>query len=587
MCHAYCVWHIFTNSTTTMKIKHRWQKVTIGIISSILIVLIILTIVGFFFLKPIVTSRIEKGVLKATDRLYHISFSDISYNPTLGNLVISDVHFTHDTLIYKRLHTLEKAPDDLLTIHVPTVKFTGVYPLSIIFTRILDMSTVNVEKPTITVFHKSQPYNKTIDSLERKTPYQLISKFVKSLQIDRVLLNDVDFTYENHEFEKPKKSTIRNVNLEITNILVDSLSDKSTQKVYYADDYTFRIREIRLPDKNQLSDNLFKNVVFSLRNRQLEMSEYHLRPRAGEMTFGKVSGGRDRSEVLFKNIVIKDIQPEMLFPDNKLYAHAMSIDGGYVKVYNDKRYPRAKRNKVGEYPHQLLKKLDLKLNIDTVNISNVRVTYSEYDPEVKLTGSISFDRINGKIFNATNDSLPLLKNPICKAQFHTYFMNKGSLNVYFAFNTPSKNGDFNCEGQLGALDGTSVNKITLALVKVNVQSLQVNKYVFKLKGDDYRVTGTGTLYYENLKAELLKVGEKKKETEEKPRKRLFGIFKRKPIPTFIVNNLVLKDSNPRKNGKLVVGNINFTRVPTKSFWGTIWGGLGQSLFQCATGTVKD
>ncbi|RFS15125.1 hypothetical protein [Emticicia sp. C21] len=571
-----------------MKIRHRWQKITIGIISSILILLIILTIVGFFFLKPIVTSRIEKGVQKATNHLYRISFSDITYNPTLGNIVISDVNFLPDTLIYQRLHDVKKAPDDLLKIHVPTVKFTGVYPLSVIFTKILDMGTVNIDKPTITVLHKSQPYNKTIDSVERKTPYQLISKFVKSLQIDRVLLNDVDFTYENLEFKKPKKNVIQNLNIEITNVLLDSLSDKSKQKIYYADDYTFMIKNIALPDKNQLNDNLFRNIVFSLRNRQLKVDEYHLKPRADVMNFAKMSGGRDRAEVLFQNIIIKDIQPEMLFPDNKLYAHTMNVGGGFVKVFNDKRYPRMKRNKVGEYPHQLLKKIDLKLNINTINISNVRVTYSEFDPEAKLTGFISFDRITGKIFNATNDSLPLLKNPICKAQFHTYFMNKGNLDVYFAFNTPSPKGDFTVEGQLGNFEGTSINKITIALAKVSLQSLQVNKYVFKLKGDDNRVTGTGTLYYENLKATLLKVVDKNlEEQKEKPRKRLFGIFKRKPLPTFIVNNLILKDSNPRKSGKLVTGNVNLTRVPEKSFWGTVWGGLGQSLFQCVTGAVKD
>ncbi|GAB3501581.1 hypothetical protein [Emticicia fontis] len=571
-----------------MKIRHRWQKITIGIVSSILILLIILTIVGFFFLKPIVTSRIEKGVLKATNRLYHISFSDITYNPTLGNIVISDVDFVADTLIYQRLHAIQKAPDDLLKIHVPTVKFTGVYPLSVIFTKILDMGTVDIYKPTITVFHKSQPYNKAVDSVERKTPYQLISKFVKSLAIDRVLLNDVDFTYENQEFKTPKKNVIKNISVEITNILLDSLSDKSKQKIYYADDYTFMIKDITLPDKSQLNDNLFRNVVFSLRNRQLKVDEYHLKPRADNMTFGKISGGRDRTEVLFQNIIIKDIKPEMLFPDNKLYAPNMRINGGYVRVFNDKRYPRKKRNKVGEYPHQMLKKLDIKLNIDTVQISNVKVTYSEFDPEAKLTGYISFDRINGKILNATNDSLPLLKNPICTAHFHTYFMNKGSLDVHFAFNTPSPKGDFTVEGQLGYFEGTSINKITIALAKVSIQSLQVNKYVFKLKGDDYRVTGTGTFYYENLKATLLKV--QNNELEEKkgePRKRLFGIFKRKALPTFIVNNLILKDSNPRKNGKLVTGNINLEREPTKSFWGTIWGGLGQALFQCATGTVKD
>lgn len=565
-----------------MTIKHRWQKIAIGVTIGIVVLLLLLTIGGYFFLKPLVADRVQKGVLKATNRLYHISFADLQYNPSLGEIVITDAHLKPDTLIYKRLHAIKKAPDDLLTIDVPTVKLTGVNPLEVVFQKILDMNTVNVQKPTITVLHKSQKYNKTLDSLERKTPYQLISKFVKSLQINRVVLTGVNFTYENLEAAKRKKSAVKNLDIEITNVLIDSLSEKPSQKVLYADDYTFTIKAIELPTKKQTNDHSFKNVVFSLKNRRLSIDEYHLLPRAGEMAFAKLSGGRNRTEVILRNIVLEDIRPEMLYPDNKLYAGSLHINYGLIKVFKNKAHPVLQWDKTGQYPHQLLKKLDFKLNIDTIFIKNTSVSYSEYDPEAKLTGNISFNRINGRIVNVTNDTLPLQKDPIMRAQFHTYFMNQGSLNVAFAFNTSSKKGDFTCEGQLGRFDAKAVNKITIALTKVSVQSLQVNKYVFKLKADDYRVTGSGTLYYENLKATILKVD--KETVEKKPR---FRLFKKRALPTFIVNNLVLKDSNPRKNDKLKEGIINYERPDTKSFFGAIWGGLSQSLFQCVTGTVKE
>ncbi|PLK45949.1 hypothetical protein [Emticicia sp. TH156] len=565
-----------------MTIKYRWQKIAIGIVIGIVVLLILLTIGGYFFLKPLVADRVQKGVLKATNRLYYISFADIKYNPSLGEIVITDAHFKPDTLIYKRLHAIKKAPDDLLLIDVPTVKLTGVNPLEVVFEKILDMNTVSVQQPTITVLHKSQIYNKTLDSLERKTPYQLISKFVKSLQINLVVLTNVNFTYENREAARRKKSEVKNLDIEIKNVLIDSLSEKPSQKVLYADDYTFTIKAVELPTKNQLNDHSFKNIVFSLKGRHLSIDEYHLKPKASEMAYAKLSGGRNRAEVILRNIVIKDIHPEMLYPDNKLYAGSLRINSGLVKIFKNKAYPVLQRDKTGEYPHQLLRKLDLPLNIDTVFINDTKVTYSEYDPEAKLTGFISFNRINGKITNVTNDSLPLAKDAIMRAQFHSYFMNRGSLNVAFTFNIPSKKGDFTCQGQLGNFEGTSINNITVALTKVSVQSLKINKYVFRLKADDYRVTGTGILYYENLKATILKVD--KETVEKKPR---FRLFKKRAVPTFIVNNLVLKDANPRKNNQLKTGTINYKRPRTKSFFGAIWGGLAQSLFQCVTGTVKD
>ncbi|UTA67731.1 hypothetical protein [Emticicia sp. 21SJ11W-3] len=565
-----------------MTIKHRWQRIIIGIIIGILVLLLLLTIGGYFFLKPLVTDRVSKGVLKASDGLYQLSFSDIQYNPGMGEIVIKNANLRPDTNVYKRLHAIKKAPDNLMLIEVPTIKLTGVNLLQVVFQRILDINTINVHAPTIQVLYKGLKYNLPPDSTEQKTPYQLISKFVKSLHIKRVTLTNVDFTYENRQNAKPKKSTVKNLDVEITNILVDSASDRPSKKVLYADDYTFNIKAAELPTKNHFNTHAFKNIVFSLKNRYLSIEEYHLKPRASKMAYAKMSGGRNHTEVILNNIVIEDIRPEMLFPDTKLYAGSVRINKGLVQIFKNKAHPVLERDKTGEYPHQLLKKLDLPLNIDTVFINNTKVDYSEYDPEVKLTGFISFNRINGKITNVTNDSLPLAKDPVMRAQFHSYFMNRGSLDVAFTFNIPSKKGDFTCQGQLGNFEGTSINNITVALTKVSVQSLKINKYVFRLKADDYRVTGTGTLHYENLKATILKVN--KDTVEKKPR---FRLFKKRALPTFVVNNLVLKDANPRKNNQLKTGTINYKRPRTKSFFGAIWGGLSQSLFQSVTGTVKD
>ena len=560
-----------------IQIKHRWQKITIGIIASIVVIVILLTIGGFFFLKPLVTKKIQQSILNATDSLYAISFSNIRYNPSIGHIVVSDVHLIPDTTVYNQLHTSQKAPDDLYKVDIPTIRITGVFPLSLFTNKTLNLDKISLLNSKVTIIHKKRDYNEGLDDKERKTLYQLLSKFVKTLRINKISLSDVDFTYENNQHTVTKKSLIQHLYIDVDDILIDSLSGQSPERVYYAQDYTFTLKQIVLPDKNQLSDTKIKDIVFSLKKRVLTVNQVHIQPKYGEMAFGKASGGRDRTEVIFNDIVIKNIDRDKLFPDMKLYAHTLSLNGGIVKVFNDKRYPRKKRNKLGEYPHQLLRKLDFKLNIDTVLVNNVKVSYAEFDPDLKLTGEITFDRIKGELLNVTNDTIPLQKTPICRAKFHTYFMNKGSLNVYFGLNTASKKGDFTCEGQLSDFDGRAINKITIALTKVDVKSLHVNKYTFKIKADDNLVTGTGLLLYDNLVANLLK------EDDEEGGKSL----KKRALPSFLINSLVLKDSNPSKKNQLRTGTINYKREPTKSFFGVIWSGLSQSLIQCVIGNKKD
>src|SRR5690606_9319025 len=113
---------------------------------------------------------------------------------------------------------------------------------------------------------------------------------------------------------------------------------------------------------------------------------------------------KDRYNLDFNKIAINCIDLQRFLHSQKLYAGSMDLDNISIDVYNNGTYPRKRTDKTGKFPHQQLQKLALDLKIDTVNIRQASIGYSEYNPNSKQTGKIYFNRTSGRIFNLTNDA---------------------------------------------------------------------------------------------------------------------------------------------------------------------------------------
>ena len=209
------------------------------------IVLLILAIIGgggyYFYTnyiaqnrwKPYLQAELKDLVLKASDSLYSIQYSDFDLNIASGNATLTDFKLIPDTAVYNKLVALKKAPDNLFTLSVKKLSIKNIGAVKAYKEKILNISNISIEKPSLTVVNKRFDYNDTVKIGKQKSPYELIKKTFKQLHIDSISLKDISLNYINKSNAVEKHTALKHLNINISDIAVDSLSDHDTSRFYY------------------------------------------------------------------------------------------------------------------------------------------------------------------------------------------------------------------------------------------------------------------------------------------------------------------------------------------------------------------
>jgi hypothetical protein len=544
--------------------KSPFRKVLIVIFYVLLGLLLVALGVGYFGLKPLLTKRIQTAVLNSTDKLYHLDFKDIKYDIMTGNAYVLDVAMVADSTLYESLRKDKKMPDNIYQGRVKEINLTGLKLWTVITSEKLALKSINIDSPIIEVTHEKQPYNsfKTAQS-----PYQIISKFVKSFSVNKVTFNNINFTYK--KSTNPKNaypSKLENLDLEVSNLLINAESEKDTTRFYYTKECIFKLDKLSFPTRDSLNTLKINAIDFSTKTRSLSIDNIILQPRYKPMIYGNHTRGDDRIGVICKKLKFENMDMKKLFEDKKIYADVLKINQGNVTVFTDTRdFHTPKKGNYRPFPHQSFKDLPAKFYIKKMKLRNFNVVYSEYNPETDLVGNVKFNHINGTFSNLTNDTIPLLENPHCIVFLKAKLMNKADMYLKFNFNIDAPKGDFTVSGKVYNMRMDCVNHVIKSLAMAKADDGFVKMFSFDMKGNKYGLNGSSTLVYNDLKVSFFK----NKDDDKTLKKRKFL--------SFIANTFVIKDSNPIRKKPVRVAMINYRRVPEKAFFYTLWKGLVEGL----------
>src|ERR1700761_1652462 len=76
--------------------------------------------------KPLLQAKLKELVLKSTDSLYHIEYSDFDLNVASGDATLSDFKLVPDSAVYRKLVAQKKAPDNLFMLGVKKLSIKNV-----------------------------------------------------------------------------------------------------------------------------------------------------------------------------------------------------------------------------------------------------------------------------------------------------------------------------------------------------------------------------------------------------------------------------------------------------------------------------
>ncbi|ASU36031.1 hypothetical protein [Mucilaginibacter xinganensis] len=541
----------------------------------LLAIVVLLAGTGYYFYnkyiasnrwKPLLQAQLKELVLKSTDSLYHIEYSDFDLNLTSGDASVYNFKLVPDTNVYNKLVALQKAPDNLFILSVKKLSIKNVGARRAYQEKILNIDNISIDKPELTIINKRYKFNDTVKVGKPKTPYQILKTTFKQLHIDSISLNNISLNYINKSHPVTKHTALKHLDIHISDIAIDSLSDKAPDRFYYTKGVEVTIHDYDILTPDSMYSASLKKIYFSTAQRKIVMDNISFKPRYNRSDFYKVSGQPgDIYTLKFKQITIDDIDLQTFLRDQVLWAGVMNINTPDVLIYTNNAYKGKKTSKIGKDPHQALQDVSLDMKLKRINISNGNINYSETDATSGYTGQIIFKNTNGYILNVTNDDDQKKVNPYMRAYISTRFMDAAPLQVNFKFNLLAKDGAFNYSGELGSFDGRKLDKLVKPLALVHVESADIEKLKFNVDASNYSGKGNLEFYYKNLNIQLLKKVDGKA-----------GLQKQGLI-SMLANNLVLESNNPDKKGVFRPGPIDLKREPTVSFFSFLYKGLLDGL----------
>jgi hypothetical protein len=556
------------NATTAKKRTPRWPFI-------VLLILAILGSTGYYYYqhylagdkwKAVLQTKLKELVIKSTDSLYHIEYSGFDLNIASGDATVSDFKLVPDTAVYQKLLAIKKAPDNLFTLSVKKLSIKNVGARKAYQEKILNIDNITIDKPELTIVNKRLAFNDTVQIGKPKTPYQIISKVFKRLNIDTIAINDISLNYINKSNAVVKQTAIHHLDIGISNILIDSLSSHDQNRFYYTKGVSFTLHNYRIATADSMYYLKVKRMRFSTLHRSIELDSSALQPRYGKKAFFKKLGrAADRFDLSFKRIAVSDIDLQRFLRNQKLYAGLLDISGARVEIYADNSYKGKETSTIGKDPQQQLQKVALDMKLNRLNLHNTSITYAEADAVSGYTGIINFENTTGTFLNVTNDADVKKQNPLMIARIRSQFLGAAPFAVNFKFNLNAPDGAFNYSGSLGKFDGRLLDKLVRPLALVHVKSADIDKLTFNVDASNYGGKGHLEFYYHNLNLELLK-----KDSAS-------GGLVKQGLISKLANALIIEDNNPDKKGNLRPGPIDLKRGPTVTFFSFLYQALLDGL----------
>jgi len=549
--------------------KPLWKWIVGIVVTLILVILGALWYLGNHW-RPIFNEKLHEMALQASDSLYRVEYDDFDFNLVTGNAHIDNFRLIPDTAVYRQLKQKQKAPDNLYEVKIGKLVVDNFHPKRIYTERKLNIDEIRIENPEIKVINETQPYNDTLKTRDRRTLYQRISGVLKELTVHHIAFENVGVTYSNRSGPKEKTTRLRNVNINISDLKVDSLSEVDSMRFYHARAIDVNMDNYRIATGDSLYYIDVKGMHFTSVDRTIVLDGLKLMPRYNKVDFYKQTKmARDRFDLLFDTISIARIDLFKLFKQQKLFAKQVKIGRTKLDIFNNKTYPKGKKEpKIGQFPHQQLQRLALPLKIDTLLLDKADITYGELNGKSRQIGKISFNDSHIVFYNITNDSATLKSNRYLTADIHTKFMNQGKFNVHFEFDLLDELGAFSYQGALGYMDARSLNAIVKPLAMVEISSGNLRRLSFNIRANEQAAKGNVQFYYNKLNVNII--------VEEKDGKKAkSGMF------SVLTNKFLLNDSNPDANEVYHPGMISYRRPPDASFFNFIW----KSLFEGVKASV--
>ncbi|GMQ24458.1 hypothetical protein Aoki45_11400 [Algoriphagus sp. oki45] len=297
----------------------------------------------------------------------------------------------------------------------------------------------------------------------------------------------------------------------------------------------------------------FENILFEY--------EKNLESVSKEMDFQ-----RDLVNVKVDSLVFFGIEANTNFySDLDIRADKLLVAGLDLIDFRNKAKPRPPAE-IKPMFQGMIQRLDFPLKLDTLELNNGHISYSENVPQKGESWQIHWTKLNGHFINLT--SIPEFQNSF--GQFEAKILGevKGEGKLDFNLRVPYEREEFYLDVTLSNFDMTTLNSTLKPIMNGDITSGQMHRLKMVIHASETQAKVDMIFDYQDLKVELFnKKGEKKN------------------IISSTLANLALNQSNLPGDKKYLTPSYSIARNKTRGPFFLIWQSTKEGMMKIVPGGV--
>jgi hypothetical protein len=240
-----------------------------------------------------------------------------------------------------------------------------------------------------------------------------------------------------------------------------------------------------------------------------------------------------------------------------------------MQVFKDKR--REFRHTEKPAFQDMITNYPASLSIDSIAVLSGNIVYSEHGEKAIEKGSVSFNEVNARIYNITNDTIYKTEKAYFELNANALLMGKGQLSILLKARIFDNQNTFAINGTLSGMEASELNPILEKSASISITSGKINTMNFGFSANNTKATGNMKLLYEGLKFDMMNKQTGKTTTFKEQLKSLIA-------------NIIVIESNPMPGEEARPGIIEYERDPERYIFGYFFRSLLSGIKTTVTKT---
>ena len=359
------------------------------------------------------------------------------------------------------------------------------------------------------------------------------------------------------------KFSIGNIAIKLNDVNADKIVQLQNHPMNFTKEAEVDVDKFSLESKDKSYRFNFAGISINSLQQALRIRSFKIVPFTSEQKFANsFHFQKDRYDLSLTGLTLKNINMNSLL-DKKIEASDFVIENANAKISRDLHKPLEHKSKLGNYPSQMLMELDIPVNIKNMKVKNANVEYRENQKTSDSVGIVQFSKASFDISNITNMPDAIQKNNMLNIAFEANALAAIPMKGNFKFVLGNQNGNFFVNAHVTAFDAKVLNKVSIPMALVKINSGKISSIDFHFKGNNKKASGSFLMNYENMKIDVLKRDEETKE------------IKKRGLLSFAAN-LLVENKNSGNSFE-----AEYDRNIYKSFfnlvWKTIFAGMKKTL----------